>query len=154
MIRFIYFFTFLIMLSVSAFSRSSAYVVDVMDGDSIQVEVSTGRIVHIRLFGIDAPELNQYFGQLSKQYLSKLILNKDVMIELLDEDQYGRRLAFIYDDGGNNVNLDLVRSGYAWVYRQYFSDPKWIVTEQQAKASELGLWQQNFPTPPWVFRRR
>ena len=58
-------------------------------------------------------------------------------------DRYGRVLSVVYS-GQTNVNLELVRNGYAEVYRGkpakgFDSDPYWR-TEAQAKSERLNIW--------------
>jgi len=129
-------------------------VVRVLDGDSIHVKINDDQFVMIRLFGIDAPELDQRFGRQSKKYLSTLILNQQIQLQFLELDNYGRRLAIIFNDKGRNINLDLIESGHAWVYQNYYSDPKWLSLQHQAKEERKGLWHKTSPIPPWLFRRK
>jgi hypothetical protein len=49
----------------------SGRVVRVVDGDTVQV-LADGKMMKVRLNGIDAPESGQPFGQRSKQNLLKL----------------------------------------------------------------------------------
>ena len=129
-------------------------VVRVIDGDSIHVKINDEQFLIVRLFGIDAPELDQRFGQRSKKYLSTLILNQVIQLQFLELDNYGRRLAIIFNDEGLNINLDLIETGHAWVYQNYFADPKWLSLQRKAKEGRKGLWRKTSPIPPWVFRRK
>ena len=129
-------------------------VVRVIDGDSIHVKINDEQFLIVRLFGVDAPELDQRFGQRSKKYLSTLILNQVIQLQFLELDNYGRRLAIIFNDEGLNINLDLIETGHAWVYQNYFADPKWLSLQRQAKEGRKGLWRKTSPIPPWVFRRK
>ena len=72
--------------------KGRAYIVD---GDTIKINK-----VQIRLFGIDAPELNHPYGQKAKWELVKLCKGKVVRAELTDRDAYGRTVArCTLDDG-------------------------------------------------------
>jgi endonuclease YncB( thermonuclease family) len=66
------------------------------DGDTFKATVNLGFNVQInetfRLHGIDAPELSRG-GIPSRDYLSSLILNKDVSIFVIGKEKYGRWLA-------------------------------------------------------------
>ena len=61
---------------------------------------------------------------------------------------------------GIDVELEQVRAGLAWVYTDYESEltPEdriaYRVAEREARRLRLGLWVDNAPIPPWVFRRR
>ena len=66
----------------------------VIDGDTIRLD--TGETV--RLIGIDAPELSQPGGELSRQYLAQMILGKKITLDrgCEDRDKYNRLLRFVY----------------------------------------------------------
>ncbi|MDP1718635.1 MAG: thermonuclease family protein [Burkholderiales bacterium] len=134
------------------------HVVGVHDGDSITV-LDTSRIQHkIRLAGIDAPELKQAFGTRSKQNLSKLVYNHQVTVEWNKLDRYGRTVGVVLVDG-HDVNLEQVRVGMAWWYRQYAKEQApddrrlYEQAENDARTAKRGLWADNEPVPPWEWRR-
>ena len=71
------------------------------------------------------------------------MLNQDVFIESYGKDRYGRILGVVYLRK-NNVNLEMVRNGYAEVYRGrpapgFDSDP-YLRAEEQAKFEKLNIW--------------
>ena len=88
-------------------------VVSVIDGDTFQI--GTGEIV--RLICVDAPEFGEAGYVEATQYLSELILDRDVMLEsdVSDRDSYGRLLRYVYSDG-IFVNREVVKSGHAEVF--------------------------------------
>ena len=61
----------------------------------------------------------------------------DVIVETLD--RYGRTVGRVIHKG-NDINLEQVRQGMAWVYRKYSRDPKYLETEAEARTTHLGLW--------------
>lgn len=130
-------------------------VVSVTDGDTIKVLDPVGQQVKIRLYGIDSPEKKQSFGQAATKHTANMIAGKTVEIEEIDRDRYGRIVGIVLI-GGVNVNQELVRNGYAWVYHQYCRRPEcltWQSLEQEAQAKKLGLWVEPRPIPPWEWRR-
>ena len=126
-------------------------VIDVLDGDTVKLR-SDWHIYKIRLAGIDAPEKQQAYGVQSKIYLEHLIVDKDVSIKVVSCVQYGRYVGRIYL-GGKDINGEMIRSGYAWHYYQYDSDPVYAVFMLDAQRANRGLWQEAHPTPPWIFRK-
>jgi micrococcal nuclease len=69
-------------------------------------------------------------------------LGKQVSIESYETDRYGRVLGVVYV-GSTNANLELVRNGYAEVYRcrpapGFNSDPYWQA-EATAKSEKLNI---------------
>jgi endonuclease YncB( thermonuclease family) len=143
---------FLILLvPIAVFADITGKVVGVADGDTITVLDSSKELTKIRLYGIDAPEKKQDFGQRSKQSLSDLVYGKKVSIEVADTDKYGRTVGKVWVNG-KDANLEQVRRGMAWVYTEYASEPAYFAAERTAKTTRIGLWSQPNATPPWVFR--
>ena len=126
-------------------------VVRVNDGDTITVLDANNRQYKIRLGQIDAPEFDQDFGRASKKSLSDLVFKRQVEINVETTDQYGRIVGKVLVNG-QDVNLAQIRSGMAWVYRQYVHEPAYFAAESAAKASKIGLWSRADAIPPWVYR--
>jgi endonuclease YncB( thermonuclease family) len=135
----------------------SGRVVGVADGDTVTVLDASRQQHKIRLMGIDAPEKKQAFGNKSKQALSDLVFNKQVSVEFSKTDRYGRTIGKILVDG-LDANLEQVKKGMAWHYKQYQKEQSsvdraaYAEAEELAKAEKLGLWFDPSPTPPWDFR--
>ena len=124
----------------------------VVDGDTIRAETK-GKEIKIRLVEIDAPEMNQPFGAQSKNFLNRLLYEKDVTLIAKGEDRYGRILGEIYADG-ESANKSMIKSGFAWVYDRYVQDLSLYRYQDQAKSKNLGLWQAENPIAPWVWRKQ
>ena len=107
----------------------------------------------IRLYGIDAPESHQAFGQKSKHHLSSLVFGKDVRVAYKSRDKYGRILGTVYVDG-KDVNLEMIRAGLAWHYKRFDSTPAYAAAESEARQNRRGLWSDPNPIPPEQFRHR
>ena len=132
-----------------------AKVVSISDGDTIKVfNAATGQ-EKIRLYGIDAPERGQRQGDAAGTRLASLVSWAVVEIEPVTEDIYGNTVAIVLAQG-KNVSQEMVRAGYAWVYRKYCDKPfceYWLTLEGEAKKNKVGLWQETDPIPPWMWRR-
>ena len=113
-------------------------VVGVADGDTITVLVDR-RPIKVRLVEIDAPEHDQPWGNRSKATLSGLVFGHDVELKVRCLDRYGRSLARVFV-GNLDVNAEMARSGAAWAYRQYLTDPSILKLEAAARSARLGLW--------------
>jgi micrococcal nuclease len=95
-------------------------VTKIIDGDTF--ELASGE--KIRLICIDAPEINKKGYEEAKQFLSDLILNKQVRLEndINNADKYERLLRYVYinnSKSNNNeifVNKELVKQGYATLF--------------------------------------
>ena len=132
-------------------------VVAIADGDTLTVLDGQNQQHKIRLNGIDAPESGQEFGQASKRNLSELVFGKDVAVFGSKIDKYERRVGTVLI-GSTNANLEQLKAGLAWFYRQYAGDvpeierTQYEAAEAEARAEKRGLWQQPKPVPPWEFR--
>jgi micrococcal nuclease len=132
-------------------------VMRVKDGDTVVIRpLEGGEFYTCRLYGIDAPEKTQRSGAAATKALKTLILGHGVNITITGNKTYGREVC-ILRIGEADINLEMVRLGYAWAYRKYLKRPyasEYIEAENEARAKGLGLWQDNNPVPPWEFRRR
>lgn len=108
----------------------------------------------VRLHGIDTPERDQPYGKQATRNLDKLI-GRTVFVVEQDTDRYGRLVGTLYTPDGVNVNLEMVCNGSAWWYSRYAKND-WAMASCQGEAKEAGsgLWADDDPMPPWVWRRR
>lgn len=130
----------------------TARVVEVRDGDTIEVRRSDGRRVTVRLHGVDAPESDQPYGEAATQAARRYVGGANVRVEVEDTDRYGRTVGSV-EVGGGELGEMLVREGLAWWYRQYAPrDADLDRLQRQARNANRGLWAQANPTPPWDWR--
>jgi endonuclease YncB( thermonuclease family) len=135
----------------------TGYVVGISDGDTLTVLDASHKQYKIRLAGIDAPEKAQPFGDRSKQSLAAMAFNKNVTVEWNKLDRYGRTVGKVVVNG-KDANLEQVRTGMAWWYRDYAKEQSpadrglYEQAEINAKARHVGLWSDKEPIPPWDFR--
>ena len=133
-------------------------VIAVHDGDTITLQNESGH-KKIRLAGIDAPELNQPYGFESRGALRDAVIDKQIQVENTKSDRYGRIIGKVIVDG-KDMNLNQVKSGMAWAYREYLRELSkvdkalYLEAEAQSKAIAIGLWQDLHATEPWVWRKK
>ena len=133
-------------------------VLKVSDGDTINIQkVENGKFVgeifRIRMYGMDAPEKTQDYGSESRQALEKLVIGKNLSVEVKNKDRYGRTVAIIYADG-KNVNEEMVKTGNAWWYQEYAKkDAQFEEYQENAKQKKLGLFSRKGYTEPWNYRK-
>jgi endonuclease YncB( thermonuclease family) len=133
-------------------------VVRIADGDTVTVLDATNTQHRIRLQGIDAPESHQAFGTQSKKSLSDMIFDKDVTVIYDKTDQYGRLVGKILLDG-KDINLEQVKAGMAWHYKEYEREQSpedrelYARAEDEARSAHRGLWVDANPIEPGEFRR-
>lgn len=121
----------------------------VIDGDTLVL--TSG--VHIRLIGIDAPEVDhpdygrkgEPYGVEATNYLRTLLGNKEIRLEsgVEPKDKYGRTLAYVFLPDGLFVNRKMVEAGYAETYRRFdfVYKQEFLELEKKARAQKIGMWQ-------------
>jgi len=121
----------------------------VYDGDTVKAQGHDIEII-VRLVGIDAPETSrkkrepgQPYSQKAKKYLAGLVLNKTVDIKGYGLDRYNRILGVIYLNK-KNINLEMVKTGLAEVYRgkpaRGFDTEPYLEAEKRAREAKTGMW--------------
>ena len=144
-------------------------VTKVSDGDSIQITTAEQTKLKVRLYGIDAPEtpkINYRTGQVNKpgqphgdkswKALENKIMGKQVKLEILDIDKYRRMVGMIWLDD-QNINLEMVREGFAEAFIEYLEPPyrtRFLDAEREAKTARRSVWSLPDYERPRAFRKR
>ncbi|MFC2947482.1 5'-nucleotidase C-terminal domain-containing protein [Virgibacillus sediminis] len=155
-----------------------ATVASVTDGDTIRVEEPVFGETSVRFVNMDTPETypskngdpdreeinenQKHFGDLATGYLNELIQPGDeIFLKVGDQptDDYGRILAeVIRKDDDLNINLEMVKQGYASTYFIAPVDeeayPAYQQAVKEAKEAGQGIWDPEEPLMelPFVFR--
>ena len=133
---------------------SEGFVSQVLDGDGCILQTGDGTHV-VRLYGIDAPELNQTWGWNAREYLRGLVGQQNVLLRRHELDQHGRLVADLSVEGVGRVSVAMVAAGWAWWFKRYArGDVELRDAEIKARADRRGVWRDEKPTPPWQYRRR
>lgn len=147
----------------------------VVDGDTVHLVTPVLGGTKVRFVNIDTPETyhnvvteadrnQKEHGEVAKEQLKTLLHPGDeVLIKVASQpfDDYGRLLAQIIRKQDNvNVNLEMVRGGYASTYFIWPIDEEAFVeyaeAVKQAQDAKLGIWNPANPLLelPFVFRAR
>jgi len=125
----------------------------VADGDTLDARIA-GAKVRVRVADIDAPEKAQPFGDEARLRLKALVLDQPVRVVVREKDQYGRSVAHVFTEDGRNIAEVLVEEGLAVEYRRYSKNPRLKDLETAAREARRGLWSQDDPVRPRLFRKR
>ncbi len=156
-------------VSHAAIRTVTGTVTKVSDGDSIQITTAEQTKLKVRLYGIDAPEIfkiSHRTGQVSKpgqphgkeswKMLENKIMGEKVRLEILDIDKYRRMVGIIWL-GDRNINLEMVREGFAEAFIEYLKPPyraQFLESEQEARKARRGIWSIPDYERPRDFRKR
>lgn len=124
------------------------YCSHVIDGDTIIVIID-GKKEKVRLIGVDTPEKDgpytkaEPFNREASAFTKKMTEGKKVRLEYdwQKRDKYGRLLAYVYLEDGTFLNTELVKQGYATVFRKFrfkYRDD-FIRYEREASENKRGL---------------
>ncbi|WP_137701456.1 thermonuclease family protein [Marimonas lutisalis] len=105
----------------------------VTDGDTIKIKKT-----QIRLFGIDAPELNHPYGKKAKWALHGLCKGQTIRAEITDVDNHGRTVARCYLPDGRDLSAEMVKQGLAIDWPK-FSGGKYLNLETDDARKKLFL---------------
>lgn len=125
-------------------NREVAYVIQVIDGDTIEVFLNE-KSYRVRYIGIDSPEIGMSGSEEATEANRGLVEGQILELEkdVSNTDQHGRLLRYVYLSDGTLVNAQLVALGYA-VAVAYPPDIKYqeMLKAKQLVAQEngLGLW--------------
>jgi micrococcal nuclease len=128
-------------------------VTRVIDGDTVEVRASCGRgrMIDVRLIGIDTPETVdpsepvECYGPEATAFTKRWLEDRLVVLEFDKEriDPFGRTLAYVTVQTGDLFNTLLVRWGFATV-ATYPPNDKHVRAferaEARAREHDLGLW--------------
>ena len=132
----------------SVLDTDEAFVVSVIDGDTIKVSRSGQSTETVRLIGINTPEIDECFGPEAKDELRRLVDGTDVVLfgDVTDVDEYLRLLRYVYLPDGTFVNEALVGRGFA-LANEFPPNIAWSETlasaQKHARNEGLGLWAKN-----------
>ena len=146
--------------------RSAVTVVEVVDGDTVEVEYPNGTRETVRLLGVDTPEVNvendpgefesvpdteagreclRDWGHRASEFARAELDGESVTLVIDPASDrrggYDRLLAYVDYDGGR-FNERLVERGYARLYDARFADrDRYAAAEERARENGTGLWE-------------
>lgn len=126
----------------------------VVDGDGVRLDCGPGRRdLNVRLYCIDAPETEQEpWGDRSTRHLEGLV-GPTVLLVDHGTGRWGRTIGQIFTPEGEDLNLAMVRDGWAPVYPQYCDDHAYFEAETRARAMRAGVWsKEGLQQRPWDWR--
>ena len=143
-------------------TTETATVSRVVDGDTLDVLLESGKTDRVRILGIDTPETfssnkaDEYngitdiecldlWGDKATIFAEDILENKEVKLiadALSDRRGYYDRLLSYIEVDGRDFGVLLLEGGYARVYTEGKSTRKnhYLLIEDQAKSQKLCLW--------------
>lgn len=137
----------------------SVIVDECIDGNTCIVSIGE-RKINVRLVGIDPPEMatkkhkGQPYSIEATNHLNNMIKGKAVHLNLYKWDEYDRFFGEI-EINHIDVNMEMLQSGYAEVYRgENIIDTRFHqIAEQVARIQKINIWSNPHYMSPKEFRR-
>ena len=133
---------------------TTAVVLKVVDGDTVDISDDVRGRLRVRLLGIDTPETKKpgytvgCWGPEATEFAKSTLVGQRVAL-ITDptqglHDRYGRTLAYLDKADGWDYSIEAARAGaaHAYVYHDVPAErsPAIAAAEQEAKAAQRGLW--------------
>lgn len=140
-------------------------VAHIEDGDTIILRDHSGARTVIRLADYDAPEtahlvhgkLGQPGGSQAKAELQRLVrVGERVTAQCYSIDSRDRPYCHVFTLAGVHLNLEMIRSGWGWVFDRpdWVHDPRSYAAQEEARAQRRGAWSLPGQMTPELWRRR
>lgn len=87
-----------------------------------------------------------------------MILDRPAEARCHKKEKYRRQVCVVYFDG-EDVNLQIVRAGLAWHYKEYQHEQSrrdrraYAKAEKRARREKLAIWSKKGSVAPWEFRK-
>jgi micrococcal nuclease len=127
-------------------------VVNVIDGNTLEVTSTDNQTQKLVLAGVDSPELGQEYGDKAKKFLEKLMMDEDVRFQVTGKDRWGNYIAIVMK-GKVDPRIELLEEGLAWTSEKN-PIPELEALRMKALEKGRGLWKEENPIPPWTYRRQ
>jgi endonuclease YncB( thermonuclease family) len=128
---------------------ASGVVVKVIDGDTLDVRLTSGKRDRIRVLGIDSPEMKPRERCATQATAEARRLAQGKSVRLTTDrtqalrDRHGRLLVYVTLPGGTDLGRRLLASGYATVYvfnKPFLRLPAYKAAQKAARSKSVGLW--------------
>lgn len=135
---------------VAAPYKAAGIVVRVIDGDTLDVRLSSGKNERVRVVGIDTPEMRPRECYATQATAAARRLAQGKRVQLLGDpsqatrDRYRRLLAYVQLPSGIDLGRALIAGGYATVYvyggRPFLRVAAYRSAQAGAREGGFGLW--------------
>ena len=149
----------LCLMALPCQAEETRYIVSyVYDGDTVKLHpiktFSQQYDIKLRLTQIDAPERNQPHGLKARRALIRLCQATNVVttVDISGQDQYQRSLGSLQCNQVD-ASVYLVEQGLAWHNKKFSNNAFLAHAQQKAQSEKIGLWADENPMQPWVWRK-
>lgn len=103
-----------------------------------------GKILAIRIAGIDCPDTRQPFGLEAKDFASTLLRKQTIRVKPTGHDRRRRIWGEVFLSDGRSLSVEMVKAGWAQASATAVNERLYEL-EQDAKRAKLGQWSEKTP---------
>ena len=122
----------------------------VLNGNYFLCKTRTGNEYLVKMADIDAPELGQFYGKESRNYLKSQINGQKISIKVREVTKDHVLGELYYQQ--KNINREMIKQGYAWADRNNTSSI-YLRIERDAHSYGFGLWEDVDAVYPGEYRK-
>ena len=137
---------------------------EIRDGDSFLARYEdASQDIEVRLYGIDAPEIGQRYGDEARECLKELVSEApkfNLRVMEVTSGELGNRdrvIGLVYRESPfNSLSHEMARRGWAYWHYQSDESNRFNISELEnaAKQDRLGIWEEDgSELRPWDYRR-
>jgi endonuclease YncB( thermonuclease family) len=113
----------------------------------------------VYLLGIEAPEAGQRFASQSRDYLERILFARNYQVKVIIKKYTQAKnivgtvfAAHMNSDQYADINGMMVMAGFAWANPK--TSRQYVAIEKIARNRKAGLWKQESPVAPWLWRKQ
>jgi endonuclease YncB( thermonuclease family) len=115
-------------------------VVGVKNGSSIEI-LSEGRIIAVKVYGIDCPEKNNPTGKIARHFVAVNAFMNDVAVEITGTKSDGTMVGKVTLPDGKNLGSEMLKQGIVWWDKESAPEEADMAQiEKQARDAYMGIW--------------
>ena len=92
-------------------------------------------------------------GRQATQFTEKLVGGKMVKVKTIGKSR-NRVVGIVTLPDGRRLGRELLAAGYGWLDPRFSKDAALLKAQAAAKKAKRGLWVNNNPVEPWIWRKR
>ncbi|WP_447976559.1 thermonuclease family protein [Candidatus Nitrospira bockiana] len=133
-------------LGTAAAPEIHGQVVTVRSCDQVVVRAK-GKLVVIRVAGIECPAPAQRFGPESRAFVARHVAGQTITVKPLGQDRRRRVWGDVFLPDGRSLAYEMVKAGWARISASLI-DARLSELEDEARRGKRGLWDESPAAPP------
>ncbi len=128
------------LISIIPAAQIKGKVVGVKTGNEIEL-LSDGKILDVKIFGIDGPARKFAKGKEARHYIATSAFMNDVQLDIMSVESEGIFIGKVTLPNGKDLAVEMLKQGLVWWDKQNSPDEVALAkVEKQAREGYYGIW--------------